>query len=392
MAKSPKVADFSTHFSGPVASRRLAQLGADVLKIEHPKLGDGNRSFPPFYEGEGIHHLYLNAGTRSLALDPRAPEWPKVVEAVGKWADVVIVGNRPSNARRMGIDPATLLALNPQLVYCMITGYGVAGEWAAQPAHGLNMDALAGAVPLERKDGGPEVPEHYRSAGTTIAGIEAAMGIYAALHRRAQGEGGQVVHVSVWEAALSWMWRDLATYANAHKPWPNYRDLGSRYAVYGTRDEKAILVCPIERRFWERFCDALELPAALRSRGDWSGGADMGPGYDDERGLIGKRFAARSRDEWLQILRAAEVPVAPVLDWREAMSSAHAEANGVMARYEYRGREVRVPTTPVSITSAGDLSGGDESLAEAHRRKAKDVRRAPYLGEHNAELYKELGL
>jgi crotonobetainyl-CoA:carnitine CoA-transferase CaiB-like acyl-CoA transferase len=393
MAKSPRVADFSTHFSGPVASRRLAQLGADVIKIEHPTLGDGNRSFPPMFHEDGIHHLYLNAGTRSLAMDWRSPAWPRTVAALARWADVVIVGNHPAHAQRMGIDAASLLGHNPELVHCMITGYGLAGEWAALPAHGLNMDALAGAIPLEWQDGQPELPAHYRSVGTTVAGIEAAAGIYAALHRRSQGEGGQVVHVSIWEAALAWQWRDLATFANLERPWTAYRELGARYAVYGTQDGKALLVCPIERRFWEAFCIALDLPDEVRARGDWSGGTDMGSAYValGERALIAERLCLKPCDEWLAILREARVPVAPVLDWRESMASAHAQANGVMGSYAHRGRAVRVPVTPVSITAAS-AAGSTEAIAEAHRRKADQLPRAPHLGEHNDEILRELGI
>ncbi len=237
--KRPRVADFSTHLSGPIASRQMVHLGADVIKIEHPRFGDGNRDFQPYFHGEGVHHLCLNPGTRSLAVDSKSPEWPDIVRAIAKWADVVIVGNRPENAKRMGIDMVSMTRHNPELIYCLITGYGLEGEFASMPAHGLNMDALAGTVPTEMNGDRPDIPEHFRTAGTTLAGVEAALGIYAALHRRSQGQGGQVVHVPVWEAALSWMWRDLGTHANVGKQWTPYRDLGSRYCVYGTRDDKA---------------------------------------------------------------------------------------------------------------------------------------------------------
>ncbi|NBP25665.1 MAG: hypothetical protein EBU81_14190, partial [Proteobacteria bacterium] len=168
-AKGPKVADFSTHLSGPIASRQLAHLGANVIKIEHPRVGDGNRFFPPFFHEEGVHHLCLNPGTRSLAIDPKSPQWPEIVRAVARWADVVIVGNRPENARKLGIDLATLQGHNPELIYCLITGYGLEGEFAGLPAHGLNMDALAGTVPTERNGDRPDIPEHFRTAGTTLA-------------------------------------------------------------------------------------------------------------------------------------------------------------------------------------------------------------------------------
>jgi crotonobetainyl-CoA:carnitine CoA-transferase CaiB-like acyl-CoA transferase len=388
----PRVADFSTHLSGPVASRQLSQLGADVVKIENPRVGDGNRDFPPYFHDEGVHHLALNTGTRSVAFDAKSPQWPLLVERIAKWADAVIVGNRPANARRLGIDFPTLLGHNRNLIYCLITGYGVAGEWAEFPAHGLNMDAWAGAVPLEATASHPEVPAHFRTVGTTLAGIQAALGIYAALYRQTQGGGGQVVHVSAWEAALTWMWRDLATYANLGRPWTPYRDLGSRYAVYGTSDGGTLLVCPIEKSFWERFCDALDMPAALKARGDWTSGSDMGEAYVSlgEREEIQQRIGKRTMQEWRDRLALAEVPFAPLLDWREAMASQHASANGVLAHYTYRGHDVTVPTTPVSVTPAASLGDtGYEALARAHSAKADAVRRPPTLGEHTEELLRE---
>ncbi len=391
----PRVADFSTHLPGPVASHHLVQLGADVIKVEHPKWGDGNRAVAPYFEGEGIHHLALNPGTRSLALDSKAPSWPKIVHALARWADVVIIGNRPSTAQRLGLDFQTLLRHNPQLIYCLISGYGIAGEWAGYPAHGLNVDALAGTIALENQAGRLDTSEHYRSVGTTMAGIEAAVGIYAALYQRSQGGGGQVVHVSIWEAALSWMWRDTATFANTGASWPAYKSFGSRYAIYGTLDGKALLLCPTEKHFWERFCDALELSTEIRARGDWSGGSDMGASYLalGERELIQAKLMTKSRETWVGVLARADIPFAPVLDWREAMLSQHAEANGVMNAYDHHGKTVRSPASPVSVTSGEALIGqGYEGWAQAHRSKAQGIARAPTLGEHNEQIFRELGI
>lgn len=393
-AQGPRVVDFSTHFSGPVCARQMVALGADVIKVEHPVHGDGNRSFPPFFDGDSIHNLYLNAGTRSLAVEAGSALWKQVVPALAKWADVVIVGNRPSSAARLGIDFAALQKVNPQLVYCLISGYGIEGEWAGLPAHGLNMDALAGSLELDWTSGIPEIPASYRSAGTTMAGVQAALGIYAALDRRAREGVGQVVHVSIWESAISWMWRDVATHANTGNAWPAYQDLGSRYAVYATKDAKALLVCPIERRFWERFCDVLELGDAARSRGDWRGGVDLGAAWaaNGEREQIQARLRDRNASDWLALLGAADVPVAQVLDWRESMESTHAQANGVMAAYENDGRTVRVPTTPVSVQSAPDVAGGSAALAAGHRAKGSRMSRPPALGENNLEILQALGI
>ncbi|GAB3348143.1 CaiB/BaiF CoA transferase family protein [Amycolatopsis echigonensis] len=389
----PRVVDFSVHFSGPIASRHLAQMGADVLKVEAPRHGDGNRWDSPRIGDVSALHFYLNAGARSLVFDGRSPHWRELVEACARWADVVIVGNTPARAVRLGIDPATMLGYAPELVYCAITGYGLDGPWRDLPAHGLNTDAYAGTVPLVDDNGTPVVPGEFRSAGTTLAGVEAALGIFAGLARQRAGFGGQFVHVSAWESALAWQWRDTTIYANTGQSWLRYRDLGSRYAVYRCADEKALLVCPIEHRFWEAFCDVLELPEATRARGDWSHGVDYGSDHAGEAAEIQERMRLRPRDEWERMLSAEDVPVAPILDWREAMNSEHAQANGAMNTVDYQGTPVTVPNVPVSVTSAAEL--GDLSLpelAEAHRHKGDHMPTAPRLGEHTDEALKTLGM
>jgi crotonobetainyl-CoA:carnitine CoA-transferase CaiB-like acyl-CoA transferase len=395
-AKSPRVADFSTHFSGPVAARQLIQMGADVIKIEHPVGGDGNRGFPPYADGEGIHHLYLNVGTRSIAVDTRSAAWRLLVERLAAWADVVIVGNRPLTAERLGIDFVSLRRHNPDLVYCIISGYGLEGEWAGKSAHGLNMDAHAGIVPIEwGPDGVPHAPQDYRTVGTTLAGVQAALGIYAALYKRSLGEGSQVVHTSIWESALSWMWRDVMTFANTGNAWTAYADMGARYCVYRTADEKALLVCPVEKRFWQRFCEILDLPQDMRERGSWSGGMDFGADYlkFGEREAVQAVMAMRTQADWLELLGAADIPIAPMLDWRDAMASPHAAANGVMTSYQHRGRTVHTPTTPVSVTPGRALPTGSFSeIASAHRNKGSQLRPPPDLGADQSEILRELGL
>jgi len=389
----PRVVDFSVHFSGPIASRHLAQLGADVLKVEAPGRGDGNRWDAPRIGDASALHFYLNAGARSLVFDGRSPEWPDVVAAACRWADVVVVGNTPARAAKLGVDVASVRAHNPEVVYCSITGYGLDGPWHDYPAHGLNTDAFAGAVPYEDDGEHPAAPARYRSFGTTFAGVEAALGIYAGLARQRAGMGGQFVHVSVWEAALAWQWRDTTIDVNLDEPWLQYRDLGPRYAMYRTKDDKVLLVCPIEQRFWEAFCDVAGLPAELRARGDWARGADYGEPYADEAPIIQERMRTRTRAEWERLLGDARIPIAPILDLREASRSEHAAANGAFAEVAYGEERVQVPTAPVSVTALADLGDAERTdLAAAHRRKGEGLRAAPRLGEHTEEALDALGV
>jgi crotonobetainyl-CoA:carnitine CoA-transferase CaiB-like acyl-CoA transferase len=374
----PRVADFSTHLSGPMASRLLSELGADVVKIENPRTGDGNRGLIPRIDGVGAMHLALGAGARSLAVDRRSPHWDAVVEACAKWADVVLVGARPSDARRLGIDFESVHRANPGAVYCLVSGFGEVGPWQDMTAHGQTMDAMAGLVPIEWDGDVPRTPAGWRSSGTTLAGIHAALGISYALYQRASGFDGPLsVHVSVWGSAMFWSWRDATCLANLGEPWSEYRELGTRYAMYGTADQRVLLLAPVERKFWEVFCDAAGLPQ-LRDRGDWASGPDFGrgPEYREEAEILRRRVSELTLDEWGRILDGTGVPFAPVLTLGEALSSEHASVNSVMAPTTLNGREVQVPAAPVTVSSNARRPPGPP----------------PAIGEHTDSVLEEIGL
>src|ERR1700733_6148900 len=125
-----KVADFSTHLPGPLASAILHATGADVLRIEDPRYGDGNRGEPPHIRGMGNFHVALAGGVRSLAVSTKSPHWDEVAEAVVRWADIAIVAGSPEVLARRKLDFARMSATNPRLVYVLITGFGLDGPWA----------------------------------------------------------------------------------------------------------------------------------------------------------------------------------------------------------------------------------------------------------------------
>ena len=340
-----RVVDFSTHISGPHASQTLYQLlNADVVKIENARAGDGNHFVEPLIRGRGMYHCTLNAGTRSLAIDRRihSEEWHVIVEAAVKWAEVVIVGGRPEDAAKRGIGFDRVSEINPQIVYCLLTGYGEDGPWAGYPAHGLNPELFAGRVQMEWVDGNPIVPTDFRSAGTTLSAMFGAMGILGALYKRDRGEGAQKVHSSMWQTALWWNWRDIACWANIDEPWLLYKDLGDRYTTYATADDKAILVAPTERKFWEAFCDALDLPPEWKSRGEWSAThGDTGKDYG-EFDTIAERMKTKTLAEWQKLLTEADVPWSPVLSLVDAINSDHAEANRVLINTDVQGGDVKI--------------------------------------------------
>lgn len=381
-----RVADFSTHLSGPVCSQLLTELGADVVKIENPRVGDGNRGLTPLIHDVGSMHIAMSSGTRSLAIDRHSPHWDDVVAACARWADAVIVGSRPIDAQARGLDFATVAKANPEIVYCLITGYGEAGPWKDYTAHGQNMDALAGLVPLEWNDGMPATRPGFRTAGTTLAGIYAALGVMAGLYEQVREGGSRYVRVSVWGSAMAWQWRDVVNYANTGEPWFEYRDMGSRYGIYPTSDERALLVCPIERKFWQQFCAVTGLEQ-LQDRGSWDeSGMDFGRGPDseDERRTIAERLRTRPLSAWVEALEKTTIPFAPILTTQEALQSEHAAANNVLASTTVNGNPVKFAASPVRVGRSDD--GVAPTFSDV------ELSPPPGLGEQTDEVLSEIGL
>lgn len=377
-----RILDLSTHWSGSVASRHLAHLGADVVKLENPRLGDGNRGLAPFIAGEGLSHVVLNAGKRSVTLERKSPKWEELLSRCARWADVVIVGSPPAVAAARGLDFAAFVARNDQIVYCNISAYGETGPWADYPLHGLNADVVAGLVPVQLVDGLPAPRADYRSVGTTLAGIHAALGIMEALRRRDQGAGAQQVFASVWESSMFWQWRDLTSALSLGVPHPPYADLGSRYALYPTRDARTILVCPIERKFWEAFCDLLQLPPEWKSRGSWDkSGMDHGAGRSDERLAIAERVREHPLDHWLTVFSRAGIPFSPLYTAGEAARTPHADAVGVTASTRVHGQDVSIPNIPIHIGRVDEpgVACGPSTIPSP-----------PGLGEHTDQFFAEL--
>ncbi len=381
-----RIVDFSTHLSGPLASHLLCELGADVIKVENPRTGDGNRGIFDVGGGMGLMDLALNSGARSLAVDRRSEQWPAVIAACARWADAVVVGARPVDARRRGMDFDAMRAHNPQLIYCSISGFGDHGPWVDLTAHGQTIDGYAGQVLTTDGDIQPQTQAGWRTAGTTLGGVFAAMGILAAVHRRDQGLGrAQYLGVSLWHAAMWWSWRDLTSLANTGERWLDYSDLGSRYSLYRTADGHAALVAPSERRFWEPFVDLVDLPPEWKTFGDWSGsGMDHGTGdaYAHERPVIAERLATRSMGEWAAIFAQAEIPFAPILSLEEALGSEHARVNGVLRSTRTRdGHSYDLPASPIRISDN-----------DRERSLPGPIAPPPGIGADTEELLAELGI
>ena len=329
-----RVLDLTRLLPGAYATLLLADLGADVIKIEDPRGGDHARHMPPLAKGTSVYFQILNRNKRSVTLDLRSPDAPAVLDALIARADVVVDSFRPRTARRLGVDPAALLARHPRLVCASITGFGQSGPYVDRAAHDINYEALVGLLMLgARPPSGtgravPRVPRlligDIGAAMNTVGGILAAL-----LQRERTGKGG-IVDVSIHEAALAWMLfpsaRSLVAGGQEDTNELPLTGENACYNIYETKDREWLALGALEPKFWAGFCERIERPD-LASR-------QQATGQERARvlGEVREIMRSRTRDEWLARFADADVCLTAVNTLDEALADPHLAARGVLAR------------------------------------------------------------
>jgi alpha-methylacyl-CoA racemase len=347
-----RVLDLTRLLPGAYATLLLADFGADVIKIEDPRGGDGMRSLPT--RGQTDYFALLNRNKRSVTLDLRSADAAGVLDALLAKSDVIIDSFRPSTARRLRVDATTLSARHPRLICASISGFGSEGPYVERAAHDINYQALAGTLTP------PQMP------GPLIADIgsatQAAMGVLAALVQRQRTGEGSVVEVSIHEAALAWTM------------FPSTMNLASAcYNLYETADGHWLALGALETKFWKRFCERIDRPdlAALQHAQGDEGARVTGEARDIMRG--------RTRDEWLAYFAGADVCLTPVHSREEGLADLHAQARGVVVR-DGGSAHVTPPRTDIrpapplgADTDAVLEEAGIDSAARARLRTAKII-------------------
>lgn len=344
-----RVLDLTRLLPGAFATLMLAEMGAEIIKIEDPGRGDATRGLPPSIDGRGLYDLLLNRGKKSVALDLRRPGVAPVLARLVDCADVVIESFRPQTARRFGVSAGHLRATRPGLIHCAITGYGQTGPYAEHPGHDLNYVAIAGLFAADRPHTG-DLPKMF-IADVGSGAMSAVIAILGALYARARTGAGAALDISMHEGSLYWMMlpgaRDLVEGgAAAADDLPTFGDHAC-YQVYETRDGRRLALGALERKFWDTFTAAIGRPdLAARHR---SPPADQQVLIEEIRSV----FRQRTRDEWLAHFAAHDVCLSPVNTPAEALSDPHAVARGAVVPGPH-GRVVKPPfvAAPPALTPA----------------------------------------
>jgi len=366
-----RVLDLSRMLPGPYCTMMLADLGAEVIKVEEPALGDPTRRSPPLVDGKSVPFNQVNRNKKSIALDLKQREGRDIFLKLASRADCVLEQFRPGVVDRLGINYAAVAKVNPGIIYCSLTGFGQNGPHRERSGHDLNYLALSGVLGLTTDERGrPVIP------GVQVAdlagGMIAAFAILAALLARNKTGRGQYIDVSMFDVMLS-----LLPIPAAHHFAGQTIEVGGKYVlsgaypfynVYETSEGKFMTLGALEPKFWANFCRKVDRDDLIARQ------FDSGERRSDLFKQVEEIFKARTRNDWVELMRDADCCCEPVLSMTEAFE--HAQT---------RAREMVGETDDAWATQLGS----SYKMSDALSRKASS---APELGEHTEELLASIGI
>jgi len=355
------VLDLSRVLSGPFATMTLADLGADVVKIEQPGTGDDTRQWdPPFQGDEAAYFLSVNRNKRSLAVDLKTADGLALVRDLARRADVVVENFRPGTAARLGLGYADLAAESPGVVYASISGYGQTGPDSHRAGYDAIAQARSGIMSVTGEAAGPPVRVGVSSADL-VAGMWAVIGILAALRERDRSGSGQWVNISLLDGSVSWLTYVASGYfATGTRP-PRYGSAHPTIAPYqgfATKDGDLMLAVGNDA-IWRRFAPVAGLADLLEDPRFTTNPLRV-EHRDELLPLVADAMAARTSVERVEVLDAAGVPVGPIQTVDEVVTDPQVRARGMVGEVKHPtagtvrtiGCPVRLTATPPQVRTA----------------------------------------
>lgn len=349
-----RVLDLTRVLAGPFCTMNLADLGAEVIKIEVPGRGDDSRSFAPVMpSGDSGYFYSVNRGKRSVTLDLRTEEGAKVFLELAAKSDVVVENFSPGTMDRFKTGYAQLKAANPKIILCSISGFGQTGPKASAPAYDIVAQALGGTMSITGNPGGEPVRCGV-SVGDLSAALYGIIAILSALRVRDRDGVGNHVDIAMLDCQVAMLEDALARYSVSGKipgrlgtrhpsitPFQQFR-AADDYFVMGAGNES----------IWLRFCDALAMPQ-LKDDTRFATNADRTDNHPALEAILARIFATQPRDHWLRILTDASVPCAPIANVEEVSRDPHLAARNMILHAEHSSFDgLIVPGSP--LKSAGD--------------------------------------
>ena len=378
-----RVIDFTRVLAGPAASLALADLGAEVFKIEPPGTGDETRSFPPFRAGESHYFLSINRGKKSIVVDLKNAAGLALVKDLAAKCDVLIENYRPGVMDRLGLGYEALSALNPRLIYCAISGFGMTGPLRDRPSFDIVMQALSGALSV---NGEPDRPPTKLGIplGDLVGGVNGPMGILAALYERSVTGRGRLIDVSLFDGLIGMLayLPQLAFFTGTDpKPQGSQHPNLVPYGVFPAQDGSIVIAC-LTNSFWANICRALGMD-------DWIEDSrfDTLVKRRDTRGTVNERISGvtsqKTVNELVDLFTQHQVPHAPILGIKEALSQPQAVAREMVVETDHQSlgkipivnRAIKFPGDPQPVPTAPPVLGQhtDEILRDVLGYTSKQI-------------------
>ena len=375
-----RAVEMTEALAGPYCAMLLGDFGAEVIKVERPGTGDQSRGWgPPFVGKESAYFLAVNRNKKSVVLNYDEPRGAEALHKLIASADVFIC-NQPSldSLVKRGIDPATLCAKHPRLIYCSISGYGFTGPKAGMAGYDIVAQAEAGVMSFTGEPQGE--PMRYPTAiADVVCGMYSAMGILAALLGREKTGLGQHLDMALFDSQLTLLANSGSSYLNAGalpERWGNAHPSVVPYQVFRGGDGKYFVVGVGTETLWKRFVELLGMAESLGNDERFRTNAQRIANRGALIPVLQARFAERAGGEWLQKLKAAEIPAAAIQSVPEAVEDAQTRARGLIVELEH-------PALGVARSIANPIKFSNNPVS--YRLPP------PILGEHTEEILRSLG-
>ena len=363
-----KVIDFSTLLPGPLASLFLSETGAEVIKIEKPGVGDEIRLSNPQWGEQSVSFSLLNRGKKSLSLDLKDPKNLKILMPILKEADIIIEQFRPGVMKRLGLDYESIKKINQDIIYVSITGYGQYGPKSMVAGHDLNYIGNAGLLSISMGRENDTVVPPALVADIAGGSYPAVINILLALRKRDLKKEGSYIDLSMTENLFPFMFWGLGS-GFAHNKWPGNSDGvlsgGSpRYNIYKTSDGSYVAAAPLEDRFWNKFCEAIELPKKFIKMQN-----DQEKVIKEIRKIIGQK----EKNYWLDVFNKADCCCSIVKSIEEAINDNHFKVRKIFENKIINNLGEEIPALPIPV--------------DMQFRKDQKRASAPSLGDINDQFF-----
>lgn len=379
-----RILDLTTFLSGPFCTQVLADLGADVVKVEAPS-GDSSRAIPPHFVGEdSAYYLANNRNKRSMAIDIKSSDGLKLVRRLIGEVDVVVENFRPGVPARLGLDIKQICAEQPRLIWASISGFGQTGAMRGKPAYDMIVQALSGVMSLTGEPDRPSVRLGI-PAGDTVAGLYTAIAINAALADRERSGSGRVIDVSMLDCQLA-MLSYQSAYALIAGVTPQHQgarhDSIPTYRSFVAKDSRELVITANTERMWQGLCEGIGRPELAKDP-RFSSDQKRLANRDTLWQILEPAFRGHTAAEWVETLSVRGVPVALIKTVPEALNDARESGrNMILPMQDEEGHSIEVVGNPVKF------NGADNEAARYPPTLGQDAAEVleDWLGIHAAEV------